>query len=94
MDVHVEVELTAKGKTISRFRADGVQFWDDVMIEVSEEELKTYVPDFKTLPAQITYVDPEFIETMWEICVHYGHVSQDYDTLETAADLLKINTRT
>ena len=43
MDVHVEVEFTAEGKTISHLRADGVQFWVGVMIEVSEEELKTYV---------------------------------------------------
>ena len=94
MDVHVEVEFTAEAKTTSHFRADGVQFWEGVMIEVSEEELKTYVPDFETLPVQNSYVDPNFIETMWEICVHYGYVSQDYDTLETSPDLLKINTQT
>ena len=50
MNVHVQVEFTAKGKTISRFRADGVQFWEGVMIEVSEEELGKWIPKFDNLP--------------------------------------------
>ena len=86
MKVHVEVEFTAKGKTISRFRADGVPFWEGVMIEVSEEERDKWIPKFDNLPTEITYVYPNFIETMWEICIHYGHVLPDYDTLETVPD--------
>ena len=94
MNAHVEVQFTAKGKTITRFRADGVPFWEGVMIEVSEEELKTHVPKINNLPTQTTYVEPNFIETMWEICIHYGDVLQDYDTLETVPDQLKIITKT
>ena len=80
MNVHVEVEFTGEGKSISRFCADGVPFWEGVMLEVSEEELKTYVPKINNLPTEITYVNPNFIETMWEICIHYGYVSEDYTT--------------
>ena len=94
MNVCVEVEFTGKGKTISRFCADGVQFWEGVMLEVSEDEADKWIPDFDNLPVQTTYVDPEFIETMWEICIHYEYVLQDYDTLETVPDRLKIITQT
>ena len=89
----VEVLFTAEGKTISHFRADALEFWEGVMVEVSEEELARCIPDFDELPFQITCTDPNFIETMWEICVHYEYVSQDYDKLETSPDVLTINNR-
>ena len=94
MNAHVEVEFTAKGKTIARFRADGVRFWEGVIREVSEEEGDKWIPKFDNLPSEITYVDPNFVETLWEICIFDEYVSQDYDTLETVPDLLKIMTKT
>ena len=94
MNVRVEGEFTGEGKLISRFCADGVQFWEGVMLEVGEDEAAKWISKFDNLPVQTTYVDPDFIEIMWEICIHYGYVSQDYDALETVPDRLKIITKT
>ena len=60
------------------------------MCELSEEELGKWVPNFDELPFRKIYTDPNFIETMWHICVLYEYVSQHYETLETSLDLLKI----
>ena len=93
MKLRVEGEFTGEGKAILHFCADGVKFWEGVMLEVSEDEATKWIPNFDNLPVQTTYVDPEFIEFMWEICIYYGYVSQDYDTLETVPDRLKIITQ-
>ena len=82
-----EVAITSMGKMISRFRVDGLEFWEGVMNELIEEEWEKWIPDFDELPFQKTYTDPNFIETMWHICVLYEYVSQHYDTLETSPDL-------
>ena len=57
----VEVVFTAEGKTISRFRVNGVEFWEGVMYELTEEESEKWIPDFDELPFQKTYTDPNFI---------------------------------
>ena len=76
---------------ISHFRVDSLEFWEGVMNELIEKESEKFIPDFDELPFQKTYTDPNFIETMWHICVLYEYVSQHYDTVETSSDLLKIN---
>ena len=75
---------------ISHFRVDGLEFWEGVMNELIEKKSEKFIPDFDELPFQITYTDPNFIETMWHICVLYEYVLQHYDTVETSPDLLKI----
>ena len=70
---------------------DGLEFWEGVMNELIEKESEKFIPDFDELPFQKTYTDPNFIETMWHICILYEYVSQHYDTVETSPDLLKIN---
>ena len=76
---------------ISHFRVDGLEFWEGVMNELIEKESEKFIPGFDELAFQITYTDPNFIETMWHICVLYEYVSQHYDPVETSSDLLKIN---
>ena len=93
MKLRVEGEFTGEGKSILRFCADGVKFWENVMFEASEDEAAKWIPNFDHLPVQTTYVDPEFIELIWEICIYFKYVSQDYDTLETVPDRLKITTQ-
>ena len=88
--MNVGVVFMLEGKTISYFLLNALKFWEGVMCELTEEELAKWVPDFGNLPIQNIHTDPNFIETMWHICVHYGYVSQDYDTLEKSPDLLKI----
>ena len=61
---------------ISHFRVDGLELWEGVMNELIEEESGKWIPDFDELPFQKTYTDPNFIETMWHICVLYEYVTQ------------------
>ena len=89
--MNVEVVFTFEGKTVSYFLVNALKFWEGVMCEFAEEELAKWVPDFGNLPTPGIYTDPNFIEEMWHICVHYGYVSQDDDALEKFPDLLKIN---
>ena len=93
MSARVKGEFTDEGKEILRFCLDAVKFWETVMMEVSEDEATKWIPDFDNSPVEITYVDPEFIEFMWEICKYFEYDLQNYDTLETVPDRLKIITK-
>ena len=62
--MNVEVVFTTEDKTISHFCMDGLEFWEGVMHEFTEEELEKWIPDFDELPIQNVYTDPNFIETM------------------------------
>ena len=66
-------------------------FGNKILDTLTEEELEKFTPILKDDDIEDeTFTCKDLIEKVWDACVLYGYISQDYDVLGKFLDTLKI----
>ena len=87
----IDLVFLANNKVVARVNMCASNFGNKILDTFTEEELETIAPVSQSdETADETYTCTEFIERVWDACVRYGYISNDYDVLGKFLDRLKI----
>ena len=89
----IDLVFIADNKVVARVNMTASSFGNKILDTFTDEELETIAPDPKRdddETADETYTCTKFIERVWDACVRYGYISNDYDVMGKFLDTLKI----
>ena len=87
----IDLVFLADNKVVARVNMCASSFGSKILDTFAEEELETITPVPQSdETAGETYTCTEFIERVWDACVRYGYISNDYDVMGKFLDTLKI----
>ena len=87
----IDLQFIGNNKLVTRANMCASNFGNKILDTLTEEELKKFTAITKGDDTEDeTYTCKELIEKVWDACVLYGYISQDYDVLGRFLDTLKI----
>ena len=87
----IDLLFIADNKLVARVNMCASNFGNKILDTLTEEELEKFTPIPKGDDTEDeTFTCKELIEKVWDACVLYGYISQDYDVLGKFLDTLKV----
>ena len=87
----IDLLFIANNKLVACVNMCASNFGNKILDTLTEEELKKFTSITKVDETEDeTYTCKELIENVWDACVIYGYISEDYDVLGRFLDTLKI----
>ena len=65
------------------------EFDDEILSNISDEEYEKWFPDFDVKDEQMV-ADKECIIKVWNYCINYDHIPEDFATLSNYIDKMKV----
>ena len=74
----IDIVFKDRNKLVLCINMTFSSFWCKILSEFTEEEQEKWIP---ILDEDETFTNKEFIERVWNSCVWYRYISEDYDIM-------------